>query len=102
MRTLLIGWAGLLALLAVQIGLAHLPLGAAHLWFALAISAAMATIVAWLFMELAKAPHLARIFAYGGLFWIMALFALGGADYATRAWNRATEIPALPEQSRER
>ena len=94
-RSLLIGWVGLLVLLGAQIGLAFLPLGRAHLPVALGVSVAMATIIAWLFMELAKAPRLARIFAYGGLFWVLALFALGGADYATRAWNRAAEIPVL-------
>lgn len=93
-RPLLLGWAGLLALLGVQVGLAFLPLGGAHLYFALGVAVAMATIVAWIFMELASAPHLARIFAYAGLFWVMVMLALGGADYATRGWNRATEIPA--------
>lgn len=97
-RPLLLGWIGLLALLGVQVGLAFLPLGGAHLYFALGISVAMATIVAWIFMELASAPDLARIFAYAGLFWVMVLFALGGSDYATRAWNRATEIPAVTSE----
>ncbi len=93
-RPLLFGWVGLLALLGLQVGLAFLPLGQAHLYFALGVSVAMATIVAWIFMELASAPHLARIFAYAGLFWVMVLFSLGGSDYATRAWNRAVESPA--------
>ncbi len=97
-RPLLLGWVGLLALLGVQVGLAYLPLGPAHLYFALGVSVAMATIVAWIFMELASAPHLARIFAYAGLFWVMVLFVLGGSDYTTRAWNRATEIPAVSSE----
>lgn len=99
-RPLLLGWVGLLALLGVQIGLAFLPLGAAHLYFALGVSVAMATIIAWIFMDLASAPHLARIFAYVGLFWVMVLVSLGGSDYATRAWNRASEIPAVPADQR--
>jgi len=94
LRPLLVGWVGLLALLGMQVGLAFLPLGQAHLYFALGVSVVMATIIAWIFMELANAPHLARIFAYAGLCWVMVLFALGGSDYATRAWNRVTEIPA--------
>jgi caa(3)-type oxidase subunit IV len=100
MARLLLAWVGLLALLGAQLGLAYLPLGAAHLPFALGVAVAMATIVAWVFMELAKAPHLARIFAYGGLFWVMVLFALGGSDYATRAWTKPTEIPvqAAPDR----
>ena len=102
MRRLLLAWVGSMALLGLQFGLAWLKLGPAHLYFALGTAVAMATIVAWIFMELARAPHLARIFAYGGLFWVMVMFALGGSDYATRGWNRATEIPALPEQGRDR
>jgi len=43
-----------------------LPLDQAHLYFAPCVSVAMATIIAWIFMALAKAPHLACIFAYGG------------------------------------
>lgn len=97
-RPLLLGWLGLLALLGVQVGLAFLPLGSAHLYFALGVSVAMATIIAWIFMELASAPHLARIFAYAGLFWVMVMFSLGGSDYATRAWNKATEIPAAASE----
>ncbi len=100
-RPLLLGWAGLLALLGVQVGLAYLPLGAAHLYFALGVAVAMASIVAWIFMELIRAPHLARIFAYAGLFWVMAMFVLGGSDYATRAWNRATEIPSANQLPRD-
>jgi len=100
LRPLLLGWVGLLALLGLQVGLAFLPLGQAHLYFALCVSVAMATIIAWIFMELAKAPHLARIFAYGGLFWVMVLFTLGGSDYLTRAWNRVTEIPAVSADQR--
>ena len=95
-RALILGWLGLIALLAVQIGLAYLPLGRAHLWFALGVSTAMATIVVWVFMELAKAPRLALIFAYGGLFWVMVLFTLGGTDYATRTETPAQPIPVAP------
>ncbi len=99
-RPLLLGWLGLMVLLGVQMALAWLPLGAAHLYFALGISVAMATIVVWVFMELAKAPALARIFAYAGLFWVAVMVALGGADYATRTQNPATEIPTLPSLNR--
>jgi hypothetical protein len=47
-------------------------------------------------MELAKAPKLALIFAYGGLFWVMVMFVLGGADYATRTQDPARPIPVAP------
>lgn len=95
-RALILGWLALILLVAAQIGLAWLPLGRSHLWFALGVSAAMATIVVWVFMELAKAPRLAMIFAYGGLFWVMVLFALGGSDYATRTETPARPIPVAP------
>ena len=97
-RALALGWLGLILLLALQVGLAFLPLGRAHLWFAFGVSAAMATIIVWVFMELAKAPKLALIFAYGGLFWVMVMFVLGGADYATRTQDPAWPIPVAPAQ----
>jgi len=32
------------------------------------------------------------------LFWVMVMVLLGGSDYATRAWNRPTEIPAVTSE----
>jgi caa(3)-type oxidase subunit IV len=84
-------WIGLLALLGLQLVCALLPLGSWHLLIALALSGAMAGIVAYAFMELASAPKLASIFAYAGLAWLMILFSLGGADYLTRLANLVVE-----------
>lgn len=91
MQVALGAWVGLLALLALQMACLLLPLGSWHLLVALALSGAMAGIVAYAFMELANAPKLASIFAYAGLGWLLILFCLGGADYATRLANFVVE-----------
>jgi len=77
-------WAVLMAALGAQFGLGLLPLGSAQVAVALGLSAAMAAIVAFACMDLARAPRLAAIFAVGGILWLMVLFTLGGAEYATR------------------
>jgi cytochrome c oxidase subunit IV len=84
MRPLLLGWAGLLVLLALTAGLAYLPLGAAAMPAALIIAMAMAMTIALFCMKLATAPRLAAIFAAGGICWFLVLLALGSVDYSTR------------------
>ena len=85
MTRALLAWLSLMLLLGVQLGCLWLPLGRYHLPVALALSVLMANIAAFAFMELGRAPRLAQIFAYAGLFWLLIMVFLGGADYATRA-----------------
>jgi caa(3)-type oxidase subunit IV len=79
-----LGWAGLMALLFAQCGAGLLPLGGFAMPVALVLAIAMAAVIALLFMELWRSPMVARIFAFAGLFWLLILFALAGADYLTR------------------
>ena len=52
--------------------------------FAPLIGAVMAGLVAFMFMDLRRSNNLARIFAIGGLFWLIILLGLGVMDPVTR------------------
>lgn len=84
-RTILIAWVALCALLAATTAGAYLPLGRYNLVLALAIAVAKAAIVLALFMRLWRGPGLARAFAAAGFFWLAILLWLALGDYITRA-----------------
>ena len=52
--------------------------------FAPLISATMAGLVALVFMDLRRSNNLTRIFAIGGVFWLIILIGLGTIDPLTR------------------
>ena len=86
MRILVLSWAGLLLLLAVQVGsatLLHLPASASV--FGIAASA----IVLLAFMRVRQGSALMHIFGVAGLVWLIVLLCLGTLDPATR-----TDYPA--------
>lgn len=78
-------WLGLLALLALTVTLAYMPLGAANAVVALTIGTIKAGLVAAIFMELRHRNGLTLIFAGAGLFWLWILLWLGSMDFMTRA-----------------
>ncbi|HET9651125.1 MAG TPA: cytochrome C oxidase subunit IV family protein [Usitatibacter sp.] len=82
-------WLALLLLLAATFAIAHLGLGVLNPAASLAIAAAKVTLVALFFMHLRRGSALVVLFALVGLFGLAILFALSGADYATRATNPA-------------
>jgi cytochrome c oxidase subunit 4 len=51
---------------------------------AIVLAGLMAALVALGFMRLSRSPGLPRAFALAGLFWLLVLFGLTGADVATR------------------
>jgi caa(3)-type oxidase subunit IV len=79
-----LGCAGLMVLLFVPCGAGLLPLGGFAIPVTLLLAVAMAAVIALLFKEMWQSPVVARIFAFAGLFWLLILFALAGADYLTR------------------
>jgi cytochrome c oxidase subunit 4 len=81
---LLASWLGLLALLALTVTAAYLPLGAFNIVVALGIGAAKAAIVAAFFMELWHRGARTLVFATAGLFWLSILLWLGLMDFMTR------------------
>ena len=84
LRHIVLAWVGLVALLGLTLGMAFVPLGKGNIAVALAIGAAKALIVVFVFMELARGHPLKLIFAGAGLFWLIILFGLSFTDYATR------------------
>ncbi|WP_063958276.1 cytochrome C oxidase subunit IV family protein [Bradyrhizobium manausense] len=77
-------WLALLALLALTVALAYLPLGAGNGVVALTIGTIKAGLVAAIFMELRHRGGLTLIFAGAGLFWLGILLWLGSMDFLTR------------------
>jgi cytochrome c oxidase subunit 4 len=93
MRSLVLTWLALLALLALTVGSAYVPMGALNSVINLAIAAVKAALIAAVFMRLyeggATAPRLVIAVAIGTL---TLLVGLSGSDYATRglapsAWS---------------
>ena len=81
---LLIAWAILLVLLAVQFGLAFLPLAPWLRVLILVPALTMAAIVGIVFMGIGRGPVIAHGFAVAGLFWLLVLLGLGSMDPLTR------------------
>ena len=80
-------WLALLAALAVEVTGALTHRG----WIAWFVAPVMALLIAANFMQLRRASALSRIFAIAGLFWVVVMFGLGGADYFSRQ-----DFPAGP------
>ena len=77
-------WLVLLALLALTVTLAYVPLGAGNAIVAMSIGTIKAGIVAAIFMELRHRSGLTLVFAGAGLFWLGLLLWLGLMDFLTR------------------
>jgi len=82
--SLVASWLGLLALLALTVTLAYVPLGAFNVVVALGIGATKAAMVAAIFMELWHRGARTMVFATAGLFWLAILLWLGSMDFLTR------------------
>lgn len=82
--SLVCAWLGLLALLALTVTLAYVPLGAGNAVVALGIGTVKAATVAAIFMELRRRSGLTLVFAGAGLFWLAILLWLGSMDFLTR------------------
>jgi cytochrome c oxidase subunit 4 len=107
-RRVAAAWLALLALMALSLGSAFVALGAGNLAVSLAIAAVKAGLVAWIFMQLKRAPPVTRIAALAGLLFLALLMALSGFDYATRhlapaPWQVPQQVvPALGQSPRSR
>ncbi|WP_244497628.1 cytochrome C oxidase subunit IV family protein [Aureimonas sp. AU40] len=76
--------AALMALLALTIALAFVPLGRLNGVASYGIALAKAGLVALVFMKLGRSPALVRLAAFAGVFWLAALCLLTFTDYPFR------------------
>jgi cytochrome c oxidase subunit 4 len=83
-RILVLSWVALLALLALTVFGAYLPIGKLNTFLALIIATTKALIVAAIFMELRDRKPLLFAFASAGFFWLAILLWLALGDYVTR------------------
>jgi caa(3)-type oxidase subunit IV len=83
-RRLLIAWAGLIALLGIELAASSLPIAPSMRPLLLIPAALMVSTVAVAFMEIEKAPPIARLFAAASLLWLAILLLLGCLDAMTR------------------
>ena len=79
-----IAWLVMLGLTGLSIWSAFLGLGSYAPVVEFGIAATQASILFILFMRLKGPPSLKWVFAGSGFFWLMFLFGLSMADYATR------------------
>jgi cytochrome c oxidase subunit 4 len=80
----LIAWIVLLLLLGLSTLSAFLPLGVFQPIVQFGIAATQAAIIFIVFMRLRGRPSLKWVFAGAGFFWLLFLYGLSMADYATR------------------
>ena len=84
-RTYSLVFAALLAMLALTVAVAFVPLGGWSPVAAMTIAVAKAVLILLYFMHLRHAEGLVRVFAVSGLVWLLLLFALLLSDYLTRS-----------------
>lgn len=97
-KSFLLVWAGLLALLAMTMGVTLIGFGPWAPVFNIGIAITKMLLVVWFYMHLRNATGLASLVAAAGLFWLLLLFGLGLNDWLTRDWmNPVVEGHALSE-----
>jgi cytochrome c oxidase subunit 4 len=84
-RRLLLTWALLLAMLAIEVGASFVPIGRPARPLLLIPALLMVGIVAVIFMQIGRGPTVVRLFAAAGLLWLLILLALGSLDPLTRS-----------------
>ena len=83
-RNPLLIWGALMLLVLATLGYAYLPHGPFKAETGLAIAAAKAGLIAWVFMQLRAAAGIVRMAALAGLTWATFLYLFAFADFLTR------------------
>jgi cytochrome c oxidase subunit 4 len=86
-RTILVAWVALLALLALTIAASFAPIGQVLPFVSYGIAIAKTAIVVWIFMEMRVRDGLQRIALATGFAWLAILLILVLADNLTRGWT---------------
>jgi len=87
----------LMVLLALSVVAAGFDWGRWNTPVALGISGAKAVLIILFFMHLIHSSVLTRLVAFGGLLWLVVLFAFTLGDYQMRGWESAE-----PQQRKQR
>jgi len=77
-------WLALLALLALTVGSAFIPLGLGNGLINASVAAIKVALVMVFFMKLRSSSGLLRLAALAGMFWLILMFVLTASDYLTR------------------
>ncbi|QDV37095.1 cytochrome C oxidase subunit IV family protein [Tautonia plasticadhaerens] len=85
-RTNLIIFAILMALLALTVAVSTLDLGALEIPIALTIAFVKAILIMLYFMHLRFSSRLTWLFAGSGTFWLLILIAFSMSDFLSRGW----------------
>ena len=95
---LLLTWLAMLALLAVSVASAYLPLGGYATWIQFAVAALIIGLLVFFWMQLRSGTPAVRIAAVAALFFLFLLTFLSFNDYLTRRWDLAPyqQLPAVP------
>ena len=84
-RQLLLCWAGLILLAAIEFGCARIHFDPSHRPLLLLPALGMVALVGIMFMRVRSGVAVVRVFAIAGLFWLTILLGLGLMDALTRA-----------------
>lgn len=85
-RTNLIVFGILMALLVVTVGAAYLDLGSFNLITAMLIAGCKAMLIMLYFMHVRYSPRIVWVFSGAAFLWLGILIAFGASDYLTRGW----------------
>jgi len=89
MKTLILTWVALMALLCITALASLLPMGPINALLNIAIAVAKTTLVAMFFMHLRHSIALPRLAAAAALVMLSLLFILSSADFLTRHVQRS-------------
>lgn len=98
-RQLLLTLVLLLVLLAVEVGVAFLPLTGSGRMLVLVPAALMVAAVGAIFMEVRRGPAVVRLFAGAALLWLLVLLGLGSIDPVTRTDYQVETVSGIPKVS---
>jgi cytochrome c oxidase subunit IV len=89
-KTYLVVFLVLMALLSATVAVAYIDLDVWNLPVAMGISIIKGGLIVLFFMHVRYGSNLAKVFAGAGFFWLLILLSLAMSDYATRHWLPVT------------
>ena len=91
-RTYVLVWASLVALLAITVAVSYAQFGRLNAVVALAIAAIKAALIVLFFMHLRSSARLIWVVTAASVVWLAIMFALTVSDYETRRFLPAPAV----------